>query len=80
MAEQVRRWEREVWALLRENIAAGRLTPFGEVLFLILEGAQLTPKELLISYLAGWDDALELTEEESTALVRELVWERREDS
>ncbi len=48
VAEQVERWDKEVWKLLDENMGKGRLTPFGEVLFPLLERAGLTPQELLV--------------------------------
>ncbi|MDP8951616.1 MAG: hypothetical protein M3N18_05165 [Actinomycetota bacterium] len=40
-------WQERVREMLQENMDAGRLTPFGEVLAPLLERAGLTPKTLL---------------------------------
>ncbi len=48
VAEQVERWDAEVWTLLDANMGEGRLTPFGEVLSPLLERAGLTPQALLV--------------------------------
>ena len=98
--EQVERWEETVGALLRENMDAGRLTPFGEALKPVLDRAGLAPEELLYragrieephavetllrhmhgpepevrgGYLVGWEEALDLTDAESMALVMGLA-------
>ncbi len=41
-------WQERVREMLQENMDAGRLTPFGEVLAPLLERAGLTPKTLLL--------------------------------
>ncbi len=48
IAAEVERWDAKVWALLDENMAEGRLTPFGKTLVPFLERASLTPFELLV--------------------------------
>ncbi len=100
VSEHARRWQKEVRALLQENMDAGRLTPFGEILAPLLERASLTPKTLLIEsgrvqephaletllrhmhgpykapqhgYLAGWEDAMDLTHGDVSALSGALL-------
>ena len=105
VGHHARLWEDRVREILRENMDAGRLTPFGEVLAPLLERSGLTPKTLLVEsgriqephaletllrhmhgpttapqsgYLAGWDEALDVTREKESALTWALMYGDRD--